>query len=254
MSVPILRKIPSQRCRCVSIKPGMTIMFEASIISASAALRFGPTAAILVSSINTSAWLKLPTFLSRLRTVPFLSNVRLAAIVASYYVWDRNECVTDCARLGKWAECVLKSFDIRSCLSNQLLFSEYVHLALSFRYKPACADSQIPQSCTPSIDSLTHVSIQPPSTLRLTPVTARFSSKKALASTTSSIVTNSPEGCGVDIYRAPPWAWPPSTGCPPRSRDGSHSRAKEHSRDRCPAGIQRIKKALVLLHQESLLK
>jgi hypothetical protein len=38
------------------------------------------------------------------------------------------------------------------------------------------------------------VSIQPPSTRRLTPVTARFSSRKRVASTTSSTVTSSPSG------------------------------------------------------------
>ena len=32
----MLRKMPSQMCRCVSTNPGMTIMFEASITSADA--------------------------------------------------------------------------------------------------------------------------------------------------------------------------------------------------------------------------
>src|SRR5690242_13397796 len=65
------------------MNPGITIVFEASICSASAALRFGPTWAILEPSISTSAWLKLPTFGSRLRTQPPFSNVRWDAIFAS---------------------------------------------------------------------------------------------------------------------------------------------------------------------------
>ena len=62
-------------CRCVSTKPGITIMFAASITCA-VAVMFGWTAAIFPPSISTSAVSKSPTFGSSERTQPPLSSVR----------------------------------------------------------------------------------------------------------------------------------------------------------------------------------
>ena len=75
-------------------------------------------------------------------------------------------------------ECDLKSltFGVLSVTTSSFRIRSFS--AIIQIQSQACADSPIPQSCTPSIDPLTHVSIQPPSTQRLTPVTARFSSKK----------------------------------------------------------------------------
>ena len=54
----------------VSMRPGITIRSVASI-TAAAALRFGPTAAIFLPSISTSAFSKSPTAESILSTMPF---------------------------------------------------------------------------------------------------------------------------------------------------------------------------------------
>jgi hypothetical protein len=75
-------------------------------------------------------------------------------------------------------ECDLKSLTFGVLLVTTSSFRIRSFSAIIQIQSQACADSPIPQSCTPSIDPLTHVSIQPPSTQRLTPVTARFSSKK----------------------------------------------------------------------------
>ena len=63
-------------CRWLSTKPGMTIMPDASITSASAATRPGPTSTISSPSMRTSAVVKSPTFGSRLSTVPPRISVR----------------------------------------------------------------------------------------------------------------------------------------------------------------------------------
>src|SRR5574341_391509 len=57
----------------------MTILSDASITAAPSALRSGPTAAMVAPSMSTSARWKLPTFLSRVRTMPPLIRV-LSAI------------------------------------------------------------------------------------------------------------------------------------------------------------------------------
>src|SRR5687767_11256896 len=61
---------------CVVMKPGMTMVPRQSTTSASPAVRFGPTAAIVLPSIRTSACSKSPTFGSRLRTTPPRSKTR----------------------------------------------------------------------------------------------------------------------------------------------------------------------------------
>ncbi len=57
-------------CRCESMKPGITIMPDASITSASPFCRPGAIATISPCSIRTSAVVKSPTSGSRLSTVP----------------------------------------------------------------------------------------------------------------------------------------------------------------------------------------
>src|SRR5438309_2106725 len=58
------------------MRPGMTIRSVASIAAADAALRFGPTAAIFLPSISTSAFSKSPTLGSMLSTMPPFSRTR----------------------------------------------------------------------------------------------------------------------------------------------------------------------------------
>ena len=62
--------------RWESTKPGITIMPEASITSASAATSPGPTWAISPRSMSTSAVVKSPTSGSRLSTVPPRITIR----------------------------------------------------------------------------------------------------------------------------------------------------------------------------------
>ena len=62
--------------RWESTKPGITIMPDASITSASPFCRPGPTATISPCSIRTSAVAKSPTFGSRLSTVPPRISIR----------------------------------------------------------------------------------------------------------------------------------------------------------------------------------
>src|SRR5689334_7996785 len=64
------------------------------------------------------------------------------------------------------------------------------------------------RSTDEGIPALAYVSIQPPSTLRLTPVTARFSSRNTVASTTSSIVTSSPSGVRLRYLSSTSWGLP----------------------------------------------
>ena len=63
-------------CRWLSMKPGITIMPDASITSASPFCRPGPTATISPCSMRTSAVVKSPTFGSRLSTVPPWISIR----------------------------------------------------------------------------------------------------------------------------------------------------------------------------------
>src|SRR6185295_12001840 len=82
--------------RWVSMKPGMTMSPDASIVRAPSALRFGPTAAILSSSTRTSAFGSSPMDGSWLRTIPPLMRSRsvidrsLAAAVAWWLVAVRS--------------------------------------------------------------------------------------------------------------------------------------------------------------------
>src|SRR5687767_14553913 len=62
-------------CRCVSTKPGITIVLEPSITSALGALMFGRIAEILVPSISTSACSKSPTARSTESTQPPLIRI-----------------------------------------------------------------------------------------------------------------------------------------------------------------------------------
>src|SRR5258707_15782957 len=95
----ILRKMPAHIGRWVSISPDMTIMFEASMTSASVTPRSGPIAAIFVPSIRTSARQKLPSSLSTVMTQPLCSRIRLRLIgcllgtLVSYYT---RSLVIDC--------------------------------------------------------------------------------------------------------------------------------------------------------------
>ena len=57
------------------MNPGMTIIPDASIVSASAATRSGPTSTIAPPSIRTSAVAKSPTCGSIVRTVPPRSRI-----------------------------------------------------------------------------------------------------------------------------------------------------------------------------------
>ncbi len=63
-------------CRWLSMKPGITIMPDASITSASPFCRPGPTATISPCWTRTSAVAKSPTFGSRLITVPPRISIR----------------------------------------------------------------------------------------------------------------------------------------------------------------------------------
>ena len=72
----MLRSTPSQMWRWLSTNPGMTIMPAASMTSAPSASRPLPTATIRSRSISTSQPLTSPIWGSRLRTIPFLINVR----------------------------------------------------------------------------------------------------------------------------------------------------------------------------------
>src|SRR5262245_28923840 len=74
----MLRSGPSHICLCVSTKPGITIVLEASIVVAFAVM-FGRTSTIRVPSINTSALSKFPTPASMETTQPFLKRIRFGA-------------------------------------------------------------------------------------------------------------------------------------------------------------------------------
>ncbi len=74
-------------------KPGITIAREASITSASAAVIFGLTSAILLPRINTSACSKSPTLLSSESTHPFLIRIGLPGACAAGGVCADEGCV-----------------------------------------------------------------------------------------------------------------------------------------------------------------
>ena len=86
--------------RWVSMKPGITIMFPASITSASAAEMSGAIWAILLPRISTSAFSKSPTALSIDTTQAFLMRMGRPAAVAAGGCWACAWPITLAVRAG----------------------------------------------------------------------------------------------------------------------------------------------------------